>query len=321
MKPENYAERTRHQLRFSVFYLALLGLLAICSWVSFRTIPTLTEAQQSQSAERLVLYRNQLSRADAHLAALSNGTPMNEPWLSAFFVQADALDHDFTDVPFQITTRSYRRLVAEYEDGQQNGDPELQQLSAQRTDLVGKQTDLKSALVDLNRAIAAVGSVSEKKALPPPPLPSGKALNLHPAIFTGHYGPFKPLLVRGSGEFGPNSPQVNVSAQVIVIDEKQVILSMYFEVGDNSTFAKTTERYELYAAPPGLRITAISAPQNTPWRISYADRNQQEDQFTVADGLFTLQIQASTPGLDVGGANGSSLTVRLNRPIRIDLAR
>lgn len=320
MKPENYAERNRRQLRFGLSYLLLLGLLALCSWVSFRTIPALSNAQQSQSAGRLASYRKQLTRTDLHLAALSTGTPIDQPWLRTFFGQADALDGQFTDPAFQTTTLSYRRLVAEYEDGKQNGDPELQQLAAQRTELQAKQLGLQTALGSLNKAIAAVAG-GGGGAPPPPPPPGGKATNLHPAIFTGYYGPFKPLLVRGSGEFGSNSPQVNASAQVVVVDEQRVILSIYFEVGDNSTFAKTTERYELYTAPPGLRITAISAPQNTPWRINYTDRTQQDDQFSVADGLFTFQIQANTPGLDIGGPAGSALTIKLNRPIRIDLAK
>ncbi|MBO0932461.1 hypothetical protein [Fibrella aquatilis] len=319
MKPENHTERRRRQLRFGLSYLMLLGLLALCSWVSFRTIPALSDAQQSQSAGRLAMYRNQLTRTDLHLAALSKGTPIDAPWLRTFFGQADALDGQFTDPTFRTTTLSYRRLVAEYEDGKQNGDPELQQLAAQRTELQTKQAGLQAALGSLNKAIAAVAGGGG--GAPPPPPPTGKATNLHPAIFTGHYGPFKPLLVRGSGEFGGSNPQVNASAQVIVVDEARVILSVYFEVGDNSTFAKTTERYELYTAPPGLRITAISAPQNTPWRINYTDRTQLDDLFSVADGLFTFQVQANTPGLDVGGPGGSALTIKLNRPIRIDLAK
>ncbi|WP_375443579.1 hypothetical protein [uncultured Fibrella sp.] len=319
MKPENYAERNRRQFQFSLVYLALLCLIALCCWVSFRTIPALADEQLSQSAGRLATYRKQLTRTDLHLAALSQGAPIDEPWLSTFFGQADALDQQFTETPFLSATRSYRRLVAEYEDGRQNGDPELQQLSAQRSDLETKQVGLQTALGGLNKAIAVAAS-GGGSAPPPPPSGGGKATNMHPAIFTGHYGPFKPLLVRGSGEFGGNSPQVNVSAQVIVVDEKQVILSLYFEVGDNNTFAKTTERYELYSAPAGLRITAISAPQNTPWRINYVDKDQQENQFMVADGLFTFQVQANTSALDVGGPGGSSLTVKLNRPIRIDLA-
>lgn len=318
MKPENYTERSRRQLQFSLVYLALLCLLALCCWVSFRTIPALADHQLSQSKGRLATYRQQLNQTDRHLTALSQGGAIDEPWLSTFFGQADALDQQFTETPFLSTTRSYRRLVAEYEDGRQNGDPELQQLSAQRTDLETKQAGLQTAVVSLNRAIAVASSGGG--SAPPPPPPASKGVNLHPAIFTGHFGPFKPLLVRGSGEFGANTPQVNASAQVIVVGEQQVILSVYFEVGDNSTFAKITERYELYTAPPGLRITAISVPQSTPWRVNYTDRTQQEDQFPIADGLFTLQVQASTPGLDVGGPGGSSLTVKLNRPIRIDLA-
>ena len=319
MKPENYAERNRRQRRFSLAYVLLLGLLALCSWVSFRTIPALADARQSQSAGRLATYRRQLVRTDLHLAALSNGTPLDESWLSTFFGQANALDGQYTEAPFQTTTLSYRRLVAEYEDGRQNGDPELQQLAAQRTELQAKQLGLQNALGSLNRAIAAAAGGGG--AAPPPPPAAGKAANLHPAIFTGFYGPFRPLLVRGSGEFGPNSPQVNASAQLVIVEEQRIVLSVYYEVGDNSTFAKTSERYEIYAAPPGLRITAMSAPQNTPWRINYTDRTQQDDQFSVADGLFTFQFQANTAGLDVGGPGGSALTIRLNRPIRIDLAK
>ncbi|MBO0950443.1 hypothetical protein [Fibrella forsythiae] len=320
MKPENHAERNRRQLQFGLTYLALLVLLALSSWVSFRIIPALADAQLNQSAGRLATYRKQLTRTDLHLAALGQGAPIDEPWLSTFFGQADALDQQFSEGVFQNTTRSYRRLVAEYEDGRQNGDPELQQLAAQRTDLQTKQAGLQTAVADLNRAIAVVASSGGGGGAPPPP-PAGKAPNMHPAIFTGHFGPFKPLLVRGSGEFGSNNPQVNVSAQVVLLGERQVILSIYFDIGDNSTFAKTTERYELYTAPPGTHITAISVPLNTPWRVNYTDTNQREDQFAVADGLFTFQLQASTPSLDVGGAGGSSLTVKLNRPIRIDLAR
>ncbi|MBO0936702.1 hypothetical protein J2I47_09115 [Fibrella sp. HMF5335] len=320
MKPENYTERTRRQLRFGLSYFTLLTLLALCSWVSFRTIPTLADKQKMQSAGRLATYRQQLTRTDLHLAALNQGTPIDQPWLRTFFSQADALDGQFTEPTFLNATLSYRRLVAEYEDGLQNQDPELQQLAAQRTDLQAKQLGLQTALAGLNKAIAAAAG-GGAGAPPAPPPAESKATNLHPAIFTGYFGPFKPLLVRGSGEFGNNSPLVNASAQVIVVDEKRIILSVYFEVGDNNTFAKTTERYELYAAPPGLRITAVSAPQNTPWRINYTDRTQQDDQFSVADGLFTFQLQANTPGLDVGGPGGSSLTIKLNRPIRIDLAK
>ena len=319
MKPENHAERSQRQRRFVFTYVVLLGLLGLCSWVSFRTIPRLANAQQNQSAGRLATYRKQLVRTDLHLAALNNGTPLDQPWLSTFFGQADALDGQYTEGPFLNTTLSYRRLVAEYEDGRQNGDPELQQLAAQRTELETKQLGLQTALGGLNRAIAAAAGGGG--GTPPPPAPASKATNMHPAIFTGYYGPFKPLLVRGSGEFGGNSPQVNASAQLVVVEEQRIVLSVYFEVSDNNTFAKTTERYELYAAPPGLRITAISAPQNTPWRINYTDRTQQDDQFSVADGLFVFQVQANTPGLDIGGPGGSSLTIKLNRPIRIDLAK
>ena len=321
MRPENYAERTQRQRRFVFTYAVLLGLLGVCSWVSFRTIPSLANAQQSQSAGRLATYRRQLLRTDLHLTALNNGTPLDQPWLSTFFGQADALDGQYTEAPFLNTTLSYRRLVAEYEDGRQNGDPELQQLSAQRTDLQAKQSGLQTALGGLSRAIAAAAAGGGGGGDPPPPPPVGKATNMHPTIFAGHYGPFKPLLVRGSGEFGGNNPQVNASAQLVVVGEQRIVLSVYYEVGDNSTFAKTTERYEIYAAPPGLRITAISAPQNVPWRINYTDRTQQDDQFLVADGLFTFQFQANTPGLDVGGPGGSALTIKLNRPIRIDLAK
>ncbi|MEZ0485634.1 hypothetical protein [Fibrella aquatica] len=319
MKAENYTDRKRRQFRFGLTYLALLSLLGLCSWASFRTIPALADEQHSESAGRLATYRTQLTRTDIHLSVLSSGAPIDEPWLSTFFGQADALDQQFSEGPFVSTTRSYRRLVAEYEDGRQNGDPELQQLSAQRTDLETKQMGLQAALGSLNRAIAAAAGGGGGAA--PPPAPARNNANMHPAIFTGHFGPFKPLLVRGSGEFGSNDPQVNASAQVIVVDERQVILSVYFEVSDNSTFAKTTERFELYTAPPGLRIATISAPKNTPWRINYTDRTQQEDRFPAGDGLFMFQVQANTPGLDVGGPGGSSLTIRLNRPIRMELVK
>ncbi|MEZ0540565.1 hypothetical protein [Fibrella arboris] len=320
MKPENYPERIHRQRQFVLTYLLFLGVLAWCGWVSFHTIPVLSDARLSQSAQRLATYRTQLAQTDTHLSALSQGVPMDDRWLSAFFGQADALDQQFNEAIFLQTTRSYRRLIAEYEDGQQHGDPELQQLSAQRTDLAAKQVGLQTALVGLNRTIAGAAGGGGGTPPPPPP-PASKGTNLHPVIFTGHYGPFKPLLVRGSGEFSTTNPTVNASAQLIIVGERQVTLSLYFELSDNSTFAKTTERYEIYTAPPGFHITSVSAPQNTPWRINYVDKDQQEDQFPFADGLFTFQIQAKTQDLDIGGLNGSSLTVKLNRPIRIDLAR
>jgi hypothetical protein len=136
------------------------------------------------------------------------------------------------------------------------------------------------------------------------------------------YGPFKPLLIKGSGEFGKNSPEVNISAQFMIVRDHQVVLGVYFETEDaGGTLAKVTDRKEVYTAPPGYKIVGLSAPERTPWRYNYVDKTLQIDKIPVADGLMTFLVQGNTPGLDIGATGGSALTIQLMKSVKVELEK
>lgn len=319
MKPLNSTERTQRWSQFLSFYAGLLVLSALCWWLSLVLIPRLTKGQQNQSVQEMIAYRKQLTRTDKMLTAVERGAPLTDEWQRNFYAQASALDQQFPKPLFMATTNSYRQLVGEYVNARKEGDEGLQLLNSQKIQLVAKKAELLAALAnagkDLER-IAAAPKPGGGGAKPPAPAATG------PLINAGLYGPFKPLLINGNGEFGRNNPEVTVSAQFIIVRSHQVILGVYFETSEtNGTLAKVSERKELYTAPPGYKITGLSVPERTPWRVNYTDKTLQEERFDVADGLMTFLVKANTPGLDIGATGGSALSIQLRKNVKVELEK
>jgi hypothetical protein len=320
MKPLNQTERTQRWVQFLGIFAAFLLFTAICWWLSLILIPKQTSVQQNQTVQEMIAYRKQLMATDKMMAAVEQGAPLTDDWLRNFYANTSELDQMFPKPLFLATTKSYRQLAGEYENARRLGDEGLQLLNSQKIQLEAKKAQLLAALAaagnelkDLSKPKAGGGA----KPPIPPPVATG------PVINPGMFGPFKPLLISGSGEFGKNSPEINATVQFMIVREHQVALAVYFETGgDNAgTLAKVTERKELYTAPPGYRITGLSVPDRTPWRVNYVDNSLTEDKKPVADGLMTLFIKGNTPGLDIGATGGSALSVQLNKQIKVELEK
>jgi hypothetical protein len=228
------------------------------------------------------------------------------------------MDQKFPKPLFKAATNSYRQLVGEYENARRAGDAGLQLMNAQKIQLDGRKAQLLAALASAGTELKAVAAAPKASATAPVP-----AVAAGLAIKAGLFGPFKPLLVSGSGEFGQVNPEIKISAQFIVVREHQVLLGVYFETGgeEAGTLAKVAERKELYTAPPGYKIVKLSAPERTPWRINYVDKTMQPDQFEVGDGLLTYVVQGNTAGLDIGATGGSMLSIQLKKAITVELEK
>ncbi|AQG80526.1 hypothetical protein [Spirosoma montaniterrae] len=324
MKPLNHAERTRRWSQFLGLYAALLLLITACCWLSVVLIPQLTTVQQHQTVQEMVTYRRQLTGTDKMLTSVEQGAPLTDNWLRNFFTTTTALDQQFPNVLFVVVTNSYRQLAGEYENARKNGNDDLKQLNAQKLQLDAKKAELLAALARTGDDIERVASAP---APPKPPAAAGggakPAAPVGPVINAGLFGPFKPLLISGSGEFGRNNPEVNASVQFMIVKEKQVMLAVYFETGgaNAGTLAKVTDRREVYTAPPGYKIVGLSVPERTPWRVNYTDKTTAEDQIDTNDGLMTFRVQANTPGLDVGATGGSALSIQLKKPVSVKLEK
>lgn len=318
MKPLNQLERTQRWAQFLGLYVALLVLMTLCWWLSLALIPRLTSVQQNQTVQEMMAYRKQLTSTDKMLTAVEQGAPITDNWLRTFYASTSALDQQFPKPLFMATTNSYRQLAGEYENARRQGDADLQLLNSQKIQLDAKKAALLAALAavgkDLN-AVAAKKSGGGAKAGPPPE-------EAGPVIKAGPLGPFKPLLIRGNGEFGSNNPSVNVSAQFMIVRQHKVVLGVYFETEEpNGTLAKVSQQRELYTAPAGFKIIGLSVPERTPWRVSYVDKTTSEDRHEVADGLMTYLIQGNTKGLDIGETGGSALSILLKKSIKVELEK
>ncbi|NEU69655.1 hypothetical protein [Spirosoma agri] len=319
MKPINQVERSKRWGQFLGLYAALLLLTTLCWWLSIALIPRLTSVQQNQSVQEILAYKKQLSGTDKMLTALEQGAPLTDTWLRSFYANASALDQQFPKPLFMATTNSYRQLAGEYENARKEGDEGVQLLNSQKIQLEAKKAALLAALAATGNEIKAVAAAPKPSAKPAP----APAAPTGPAINPGVYGPFKPLLISGTGEFGKNNPEINASVQFMIVRERQVVLGVYFETGgaETGTQAKITERKELYTAPPGFKIVGLSVPERTPWRISYVDKTTKEEQFPIADGLMALTIHGNTAGLDVGATGASSLSIQLKKQIKVELEK
>ncbi len=318
MKPLNQTERNQRWGQFLSLYAALLLLTVLCWWLSLALIPKLTNVQQNQTVQELMAYKKQLTGTDKMLTALEQGAPLTDNWLRNFYANTSALDQQFPKPLFMATTNSYRQLAGEYENARREGDEGLQLLNSQKIQLDAKKANLLALLASAGAEIKVVaGAPKSGGAKPAPPAPAG------PVINAGLYGPFKPLLISGNGEFGKNNPEINASVQFMIVRDHQVVLGVYFETGatETGTVAKVTERKELYTAPAGYKIVGISVPERTPWRINYVDKTPREDQFAIADGLMTLLVNGNTPGLDIGATGGSALSIQLKKPIKVELEK
>ncbi|GAB4021206.1 hypothetical protein [Spirosoma koreense] len=317
MKPLNYTERNRRWSQFLGLYAALLLAVALCWWLSLSLIPKLTTVQQNQTMQEMIAYRKQLAGTDKMLADVEKGTALTENWSRNFYANTSALDQQFPKPLFRATTNSYRQLAGEYENARRAGDESIQLLNSQKIQLEARKASLLAALSEAGKELTKVASAPKAGPPPPPAAPAG------PVINQGIYGPFKPLLISGTGEFGKNQPEINASVQFMIIRGQQVSLAVYFETGGDEagTLAKVTERKEIYTAPPGFKIVKLSVPERTPWRIHYVDKSTTPDTFKSDDGLMTMTINGNTAGLDVGATGGSSLSVRLNKPIRVELEK
>lgn len=318
MKPLNQAERSKRWGQFLGFYATLLVVVTLCWWLSLSLIPRLTNVQQHQTIQELMAYRKQLAGTDKMLVAVEQGAPLTDNWLRNFYANTSALDQQFPKPLFMATTNSYRQLAGEYENARKEGDADIQLLNSQKIQLEAKKAALLAALANAGKELNAVAAAPKAGgAKPAPAAPTGPMIN--PSLF----GPFKPLLISGTGEFGKNNPEVNVSVQFMIVREHQVVLGVYFETGgaDAGTLAKVTERKELYTAPPGYKIVGLSVPERTPWRVNYVDKTTTADQFTIADGLMSLTVNGNTPGLDIGATGGSALSIQLKKPIKVELEK
>lgn len=299
-------------------YATLIGLTSLCWWISFSLIPRLTHVQQHQTTQEMVSYGQLLKEPNAMLATVEQGAPLTDDWLRSFYASASVLDQKFPKPLFRAATNSYRQLIGEYENARRAGDAGLQLMNAQKIQLDVRKTELLTALVAAGSELKAVAATPKAGGAP-----SAPAASAGPAIKAGLFGPFKPLLISGSGEFGKANPEVNISAQFIIVREHQVLLGVYFETGgeEAGTLAKVAERKELYTAPPGYRIVGLSVPERTPWRINYVDKTMQPDKFEVADGLLTYVVQGNTAGLDIGATGGSTLSIQLKKAITVELEK
>lgn len=317
MKPLNQTERTRRWGQFLGLYATLMVLTALCWWLSLALIPRLTNVQQNQTMQEMVAYRRLLTQPNAMLATIGQGSPLTDSWLRNFYAATSALDQQFHKPLFMATTNSYRQLAGEYENARRAGDAGLQLMNAQKMQLDTRKTELLAALSSAGAELKTVAAAPAPKPAGPPPPAAG------PVIKSGLFGPFKPLLISGSGEFGKANPDINISAQFMIIRERQVVLGVYFETGgaDAGTVAKVAERKELYTAPPGFKIVGLSVPERTPWRINYVDKTMQPDKFEVADGLLTYVVQGNTTGLDIGATGGSTLSIQLKKAINVLLEK
>ncbi|MFD2571142.1 hypothetical protein ACFSUS_10885 [Spirosoma soli] len=322
MKPLNQEERTRRWGQFIGLYVTLLLLTAMCWWLSLAIIPQLTNVQQHQTVQEMIAYQKQLAGTDKMLTTLEQGAPLTDNWLRNFYANTSALDQQFPKPLFMATTNSYRQLAGAYENARKEGDEGLQLLNSQKIQLDVKKAALLAALASVTAELKAIAGAPRPPAGGAPKPPSKPPAETGPVISAGQYGPFRPLLIKGNGEFGKNNPEINASAQFMIVREHQVVLGVYFETEEpNGTLAKVTERKELYTAPPGYRIVGLSAPERTPWRINYVDNTQQEDKFPVAEGLMTFLVQGNTPGLDIGPTGGSALMIQLKKPIKVELEK
>lgn len=318
MKPLNQPERSKRWGQFLALYSSLLLVVAVCWWLSLSLIPQLTSVQQHQTVQEMMAYRKQLTGTDKMLVSVEQGAALTDNWLRNFYANTSVLDQQFPKPLFMATTNSYRQLAGEYENARKAGDEGLQLLNSQKIQLEARKAKLLADLASAGEAIKAVAAAPKAGgAKPAPAAPAG------PMISPGQYGPFKPLLISGTGEFGKNQPEINASVQFMIVREHQVALAIYFETGgpDAGTLAKVTERKELYTAPPGYKIVGISVPERTPWRINYVDKTTTPDTFTIADGLMTVTINGSTTGLDIGATGNSAISVQLKKPIKIELEK
>ena len=318
MKPLNQTERNRQWAQFLGLYATLLLFITLCWWLSFSLIPRLTNKQQNQTVNEMVAYKKQLASTDKMLTDVVQGAPLTDEWLRTFYANTSALDQQFTKPMFMATTNSYRQLASEYENARRKGDEGIQLLNSQKIQLEAKKASLLAALASAGNELKAVAATPKPSAGKPAP-----AAAAGPAINPGHFGPFKPLLISGTGEFGKNNPEINASVQFMIVRDHQVVLGVYFETGgaEAGTLAKITDRKEVYTAPPGYKIVGLSVPERTPWRINYVDKTPLQDQFDVGDGLMTLFVNGNTKGLDVGATGGSSLSIQLKKPIKVELEK
>lgn len=302
-------------------YVSLLLLVGLCWWLSLMLIPRLTSTQQDNTTKEMMAYRNQLADTDRMLTSIEQGAPLTDAWQRQFYARASGLDQQFPKPLFMATTNSYRQLVGEYVDARREGDEGLQLLNSQKIQLATRKSTLLAALAGAGaelKSISAAPKIANGGSSKPAPTPPAAG----PTIGAGLYGPFKPLLIKGTGEFGRSNPEVTVSAQFMIVRDHQVVLGVYFETGDtNGTLAKVSERKELYTAPPGYRIVRLSVPERTPWRVSYTDKTPHQDRFDVADGLMTFLVNANTPGLDIGATGGSALSIQLKKAVTVDLEK
>ena len=254
------------------------------------------------------------------LSAVERGAPLTDDWLRNFYASTSALDQQFPRPLFMATTNSYRQLAGEYENVRRAGDAGLQLMNAQKLQLDARKAQLLAALASAGAELKAMAAAPASK---PPGAKAGPDAVAGPVIKAGLLGPFRPGLISGSGEFGRNSPEVNVSVQFMIVRQRQVVLGVYFETGgaDAGTLAKVSERKELYSAPPGYKIVGLSVPERTPWRIDYVDKTMHTDRFDVADGLMTYLVQGNTAGLDIGATGGSTLSIRLKKPVSVEIEK
>lgn len=319
MKPVNQRERNQKIGRFFIIYSGMMLLFLLLLYCSFAIIPKLSSEQQHITSVEIKNFIQGTEGLEKTVRELNDQPQLDEVTLAPVYSNLNQLEAQYSDTVYRTVLVSYRTMVGQLVNAKQNGDPELNLLDKRHQQLLAANNKLRKDIAGIKpRPVPPVGPTPV-----PTPKPQGGGGN-NPMVASQEWGPYYPKLLKGSGYFEEANPNTKFNIW-FTAEGRSLVLHVYYEVSHNRTSgngldSRVEAKEVVYTAPEGFEVDPASLPIKDSFVHSYWDKTYEDETVTSQDGLLTCRVKGKAEP-KIGDLKGSQLSVRLNRPVPLKLAK